>query len=120
MPLHSSGVGKALCAWLPQDVIDTLLPEETLPRFTQTTITRKSDLIQEFARIRERGWAFDNAEDSPGIYCIAAPVFNQTREVIAAISISGVEIQIPKEKIEYYSTLVLDACQELSAKLKYI
>ncbi|WP_284444247.1 IclR family transcriptional regulator C-terminal domain-containing protein, partial [Escherichia coli] len=52
LPLHSSGVGKALCAWLPQDVIDTLLPEETLPRFTQTTITRKSDLIQEFARIR--------------------------------------------------------------------
>lgn len=99
LPLHSSGVGKALCAWLPQDVIDTLLPEETLPRFTQTTITRKSDLIQEFARIRERGWAFDNAEDSPGIYCIAAPVFNQTREVIAAISISGVEIQIPKEKL---------------------
>ena len=120
LPLHSSGVGKALCAWLPQDVIDTLLPEETLPRFTQTTITRKSDLIQEFARIRERGWAFDNAEDSPGIYCIAAPVFNQTREVIAAISISGVEIQIPKEKIEYYSTLVLDACQELSEKLKHI
>ncbi|WP_250552652.1 IclR family transcriptional regulator C-terminal domain-containing protein, partial [Escherichia coli] len=34
-----------------------------MPRFTQTTITRKSDLIQEFARIRERGWAFDNAED---------------------------------------------------------
>ncbi|MDO1715052.1 IclR family transcriptional regulator C-terminal domain-containing protein [Escherichia coli] len=51
---------------------------------------------------------------------MAAPVFNQTREVIAAISISGVEIQIPKEKIEYYSTLVLDACQELSEKLKYI
>lgn len=119
LSLHSSGVGKALCAWLPQETMDTLMPDETLPRYTETTITRKSDLMQEFARIRERGWAFDNAEDSPGIYCIAAPVFNSSQEVVAAISISGVEVQLPKERIPDYSILVQKACQELSAKLRY-
>ena len=120
LPLHSSGVGKALCAWLPPETIDTLLPDETLPRYTDTTITCKSELMQEFAHIREQGWAFDNAEDSPGIYCIAAPVFNRAQEAVAAISVSGVEVQLPKERIPYYSSLVLEACQELSVKLKYI
>lgn len=57
--------------------IDTLLPDEILPRYTDTTIISKTDLMKEFARIREQGWDFDNAEDSPGIYCIAAPFFNR-------------------------------------------
>ncbi|ECD9628989.1 IclR family transcriptional regulator [Salmonella enterica subsp. enterica] len=118
LSLHSSGVGKALCAWLPQEAIDTLLPDEILPRYTDTTITSKTDLMKEFARIREQGWAFDNAEDSPGIYCIAAPVFNRSQEVVAAISISGVEVQLPKERIQDYSVLVRQACQELSLKLR--
>ncbi len=69
--------------------------------------------MQEFAEIREQGWAFDNAEDSPGIYCIAAPVFNRSREVIAAVSISGVELQMPKDRIPRYSVLVREACRSL-------
>lgn len=96
LSLHSSGVGKALCTWLPQEAIDTLLPDEILPRYTDTTITSETDLMKEFVRIREQGWAFDNAEDSPGIYCIAAPVFNRSQEVVAAISTSGVEVQLPQ------------------------
>ncbi|ENT7755630.1 IclR family transcriptional regulator C-terminal domain-containing protein [Salmonella enterica] len=43
-----------------------------------------------------RDAAFDNEEDSLGIYCIAAPVFNRSQEVVAAISISGVEVQLPQ------------------------
>lgn len=117
LPMHSSGVGKALCAWLPQVKIDELLPDEQLPRYTDTTITSKKALMNEFARIREKGWVFDNAEDSPGIYCIAAPVFNSKNEVIAAISVSGVELQMPKECISQYSRWVREACQSLSEKL---
>lgn len=117
LPMHSSGVGKALCAWLPQQKIDELLPEEVLPKYTETTITSKKALLEEFSRIRKQGWVFDNAEDSPGIYCIAAPVFNRNNDVVAAISISGVELQMPKDRIPQYSAWVLEACQALSAKL---
>ncbi|ENT7755631.1 IclR family transcriptional regulator C-terminal domain-containing protein [Salmonella enterica] len=55
LSLHSSGVGKALCTLLPQEAIDTLLPDEILPRYTDTTITSKTDLMKEFVRIREQG-----------------------------------------------------------------
>ncbi len=117
LPLHSSGVGKALCAWLPKEKIDELLPNEKLERYTDTTITSKTILMQELAKIREQGWAYDNAEDSPGIFCIAAPVFNHKNEVIAAVSISGVDLQMPKDRIPLYSQLVREACQTLAAKL---
>lgn len=34
--------GESALCWLPQDKIDELLPEEVLPRYTETTITSKS------------------------------------------------------------------------------
>ncbi|HAT1684026.1 TPA: IclR family transcriptional regulator [Klebsiella oxytoca] len=117
LPLHSSGVGKALCAWLPQEKINVLLPEENLPRYTETTITQKSVLMEEFSRIRNRGWAYDNEEDCPGVYCIAAPVFDHNNHVIAAISVSGVQMQLPEEKIAETSTLIIKACRDLSKKM---
>lgn len=117
LPLHSSGVGKALCAWLPVEKIDALLPTEELPRYTETTITKKSALMEELARIRSRGWAYDNEEDCSGVFCIAAPVFDHNNNVIAAISVSGVQLQLPQEKIAEISTLIMKACRELSAKM---
>ncbi|WP_176919924.1 IclR family transcriptional regulator [Superficieibacter sp. BNK-5] len=117
LPLHSSGVGKALCAWLPEEKIDVLLPDENLPRYTDTTITKKSDLMAEFASIRNRGWAYDNEEDCPGVFCIAAPVFDHKHNVIAAISACGVQLQLPEEKIAEISQLIMNACRDLSAKM---
>ncbi|MFK3662656.1 MULTISPECIES: IclR family transcriptional regulator [Enterobacterales] len=117
LPLHSSGVGKALCAWLPKDKIDVLIPDEYLPRFTETTITKKSELMAEFEQIRLRGWAYDNEEDCPGVFCIAAPVFDHKQNPIAAISVCGVQLQLPEEKTAEISALILQACRALSAKL---
>lgn len=118
LPLHSSGVGKALIAWLPEEKIDQLIPEEKLTKFTDTTITSKKQLKKELAEIREKGWAYDNQEDVQGVHCIAAPIFDKNGEPIAAISISGVLFQLPVDKIENYSILVRKACQALSNKLQ--
>lgn len=117
LPLHSSGVGKALIAWLPEEKIDQLIPEEKLTKYTDTTITSKKQLKKELAKIRTQGWAYDNQEDVQGVHCIAAPIFNKNNEPIAAISISGVLFQLPKDKIEKYSILVRKACQALTNKL---
>ena len=117
LSLHSSGVGKALCAWLPQEKIDILLPDEYLPCYTETTITKKSELMAEFAKIRKTGWAYDNEEDCPGVFCIAAPVFDHKQNVIAAISVSGIQLQLPKEKIAEVAALLTSACHDLSAKM---
>ncbi|WP_294612636.1 IclR family transcriptional regulator [uncultured Gilliamella sp.] len=118
LPLHSSGVGKALIAWLPEEKIDQLIPEDKLTKYTETTITSKKQLKKELAKIRSQGWAYDNQEDVQGVHCIAAPIFNKNNEPIAAISISGVLFQLPIDKIEKYSILVRKACQAITNKLQ--
>lgn len=118
LSLHSSGLGKVLIAWLSEEQLAALLPDDQpLTRYTDTTITDIQVLKQELAEIRRCGWGHDNEEDSPGVRCIAVPVFNAQNHVVAALSVSGVTFQIPDEKRESLAQLMIEAGRKLSQLL---
>ena len=66
VPLHASGVGKAIFASLPDDQIDALLKVKGLPRITENTITSPETMWASIRVIRQRGWSFDDEEHLPG------------------------------------------------------
>jgi IclR family acetate operon transcriptional repressor len=66
-----------------------------LPSYTTTTITDPTEFMAELAEIRRNGFSLDREEHEIGICCIAAPVFNNTGEVVAAISVSGPSSRMP-------------------------
>ncbi|OCG30452.1 hypothetical protein A9G45_00715 [Gilliamella sp. HK2] len=116
--MHSSALGKALLAWEPEQRIDELYPNENLVIKTQNTITTKTAYKKELKKIREQGWAFDNAEDFDEVTCLAAPVYDKSGKVIAAISTSGVRFQMPSERINEFVQYLLSATKMLSDKIK--
>nr|WP_237397708.1 IclR family transcriptional regulator [Gilliamella sp. Pas-s25] len=118
LSLHSSALGKALLAWEPEQRVDDLLPNENLTIKTQNTITTKTAYKNELKKIREQGWAFDNAEDFDEVTCLAAPVYDKNGKVIAAISTSGVRFQMPNERINEFVQYLLAATKMLSDKIK--
>lgn len=118
LSLYSSGLGKALLAWLPEEEVNRLVPDEKLERYTDTTILERTALKKELAVIRAKGWAYDNAEDSVGVYCIAAPIFDEHGQVVAAISLSGVSFQVPQERREELARQVMMTAQSISLKLR--
>ncbi|MFW6586617.1 IclR family transcriptional regulator [Acinetobacter baumannii] len=117
LSLHSSGIGKVLCAWLPEDELLRLFPEEELEGFTQNTITTRTKLFQEFENIRMRGFAYDNEEDSPGVNCIACPIFDNQNNVQAAISMSGVGNQFLEQNREKYSHFILNSAYQIQKQI---
>jgi IclR family acetate operon transcriptional repressor len=88
-PMHSSGIGKALLAWYPEDRVKAIIARQGLEKFTSLTITSESALLRDLARTRERGFAIDDQERAEGMRCIAAPVFNAYAEPVAGLSVSG-------------------------------
>ncbi|MFN8112624.1 MAG: IclR family transcriptional regulator [Solirubrobacterales bacterium] len=72
-PAHCTANGKALLAALPDEEVEMLLPAR-LERFTDRTITSRSELLAELAEIRVRGVAFDSEEHTEGISAIGAVV----------------------------------------------
>ena len=86
---HSTALGKILLSDLPEREVLRLVRSKGMPRFTPATITREKDLIVELERIRTQGFALDNLENELDGRCIAAPVMNANRKIVAALSISG-------------------------------
>ena len=72
VPLHASGVGKALFAALPDEQIDAILKVKGLPRITEHTITSPETMWAALRVIRQRGWSFDDEEHALGTRCVAA------------------------------------------------
>ena len=72
-PLHCTANGKAVLANMTDEQIKRLLPEK-LERFTETTITSRTALLEEVATIRDTGFAIDREEHTEGICAIGFAV----------------------------------------------
>jgi DNA-binding IclR family transcriptional regulator len=86
---HISALGKALLAWAGPDVLDRVVAESGLPRFTDQTLTTRPELEADLARVRERGYSIDDEESAPGLRCLGAPIRGADGHVLAAVSLSS-------------------------------
>ncbi|WP_215543164.1 IclR family transcriptional regulator [Amycolatopsis sp. CA-230715] len=73
LPTHATALGKALLAELTHDEITALLPSP-LPALTPNTVTDLGELHEQCAEIRERGFASEVEEGTPGVRCVAAVI----------------------------------------------
>lgn len=74
IPLYCSAMGKAMLADQTDEEIEEYLAENELIPKTPQTITSKSDLINEIKRIRNLGYAFDDAEHEKDVFCVGASI----------------------------------------------
>ena len=84
MPLHADAHGRALLAFLGDDVLEVLL-ERPLERHASRTITEPLELRAELERVREQGWAFARDEAHDGVWSMAAPVLDAGGAPVASI-----------------------------------
>jgi DNA-binding IclR family transcriptional regulator len=118
-PAHCTGVGKALLAYQPPEVVRMVI-DNGLKRFTDKTLVDADALIQELASIRTRGYAIDDEEIEVGLRCIAAPVRNHTGLVIAAISVSAPVQRMSKKNVATTIPTVVAAADAISRRLGYM
>lgn len=88
-PVHSTALGKAILAFLPESQINTILGQHPLFRKTSNTITHQARLLEHLATVRGQRVALDQEENLDGVACVAAPIFGPNGRVIAAFSVSG-------------------------------
>ncbi len=117
VPLHASGVGKAIFATLADEQIDAIVKVKGLPRITEHTITAPETMWASLRVIRQRGWSFDDEEHLPGTRCVAAPIYDEHAESLGAISIAGPSVRLPDARIKHLGPLVAHIAEEVTRKL---
>lgn len=118
MEVHSTSVGKALAAHLPEVEVETVLKDRGLKKFTPKTITSHARFLQELRKVREQEYALDDEENNLGVRCVAAPIFGAPGHVEASVGVSGTTSQVDRDNLSKIVELVKDAARKISRQLR--
>jgi DNA-binding IclR family transcriptional regulator len=116
---HTTGVGKALLAHLPDTAIDAYLARLPLERKTAKSISDPGALRAELRRVRDRGYATDDGEDKDHVCCVAAPILGRGGVPLASISISVPDSRLTLAELVGFVPRLLEQVQRLSRHFGY-
>ncbi|WP_372994625.1 IclR family transcriptional regulator [Lutispora sp.] len=119
VPLHCTGAGKILIAWLPDKDVEAILRKNGMEPFTSKTITDIETMKEHLKSIRKMGYAFDEMEHEEGIRCVAAPIYDINGKVVASVSVSGPVLHVTKERMPELTEEVIKTAKEISYHLGY-
>jgi IclR family transcriptional regulator, acetate operon repressor len=113
----ASGVGKAVLATYADKDVNAIIRHHGMPRLTEKSIVRPSDLFRQLEIIRKQGYAVDDEEACMGIRCVAAVVYSDCSEPLAAISVSGMTSRLTDDRLPLLGRVVRDVATELTLAL---
>ena len=112
---HCTAIGKLFLAYMQEGERDRLLSALPLARFTDKTITGRSELDRELAKIRRAGYSTDDEEFLMGVVCLAAPITNAAGEVIAAVAMQAPRARMSLRDAQRHLPRLKRAAQRYSA-----
>ncbi|MCX6495216.1 MAG: IclR family transcriptional regulator [Actinobacteria bacterium] len=113
LPLHTTGVGKVLLAYLDKEKIDSYL-SRPLQRPTPFSITDPEKLLTELTEVRQRGYAVARQEMTPGSGSVAVPILRRGR-CIAAV---GVVSHLNKLDVPHLVDILNQAALSIARELE--
>ena len=116
---HSTALGKAMLAFRPTLLQEEFLAGAKLTAKTPNTIVDVNALRTELHRVRDRAYAIDNEENEVGARCVAAPIFDRSGRVIAAISVSGPASRLAVNRVREAAGKVMHASRSISKRMGY-
>lgn len=119
LPAHATGIGKALLSGLSDAQLRERFHDVTFTRFTPRTIGSYEALAEEIAAVRAAGYATDNSEYTPGVFCVAAPIRGPQGEVRAAVSVSLPDVRKSPAFIERIMAAVPEQAAAISLRLGF-
>jgi DNA-binding IclR family transcriptional regulator len=119
LPAHLTAVGRAILAQLP--------PADVVGRYDDAPLARRTGrgpgslraLQRDLREVSARGYALDREMVTPGISCLAAPVFGHNGAAEAAIGVTFVSAQRSEGDIESAGEVTREIAGRLSAGLGY-
>ncbi len=115
--IHASSNGKAILAYLPEREQHGILDGLSLTKFTERTIISKDAFRAELQRVRDRGYAFDIAEEDVGVHCASAPILDKHGIAVAAITATGPAFRFPEVDMDALGQCVKKYAGRVSQRL---
>lgn len=116
---HSTSVGKAILAFLPEALrqgrLAALAP---FPAITPATIVDPQALDLDLAQTRERGYALEDEENTPGKRGVAVPVLDARGLPVAALALAGSVDRIDLSRADRMAARLWRASRDVSLRME--
>jgi DNA-binding IclR family transcriptional regulator len=96
-PFHSTSLGRAIAAFLPDEERRELLRRADIRPRTSRTLRSREELEALLRAVRRKGWAEDREENEPGVVCFGVPLLREGRPQ-AALSITLPLVRLTPER----------------------
>jgi IclR family KDG regulon transcriptional repressor len=117
-PAYCTAEGQVILAFQPDVVVARVIAAGLVPR-TPKTITSPEKFVRELAAIRQRGCAVEDEESEIGMISIAAPIRDDSGEVVAAVGIAGPVTRLSKKAVAAVMPHVIATADLVSTRLGY-
>ena len=116
VPVHCSASGKLFLAQMSSEQRGKILKYIPLTAHTEHTLTERDELEQELTQIQRQGYALDQEEFLPGLFCVAMIVPSKVGRSNTGIAIQAPAMRLSVRRVEE----VLPAMREAATKLAEI
>jgi len=117
VPIHSSAVGKAILAAMPEDKGRKFIQMREFERATDKTVIDQAKLFREIEEVRAAGYARDDEEHCIGLRCVASVIYDEFGEPMAAVSLSGPMARVGDERFPVLGSMVTQTAAEITAAM---
>jgi DNA-binding IclR family transcriptional regulator len=115
-PAFCTSEGRVLLAHSPVSVVSRVLRSGLGPR-TPNTVTEPSELAKLLESARATGHALDDEESEEGMRGVAAPIFDASGSVVAAVGLAGPVQRLTKKSLRQFVPMVMQTAQAISSRL---
>lgn len=116
MAPHAAASAKAILAFQSTAVIDAALGE-TLPKFTPNTCTDPARVREEYARVRELGYATCIGEIDEELVALGVPIHGLHFGVIYSLGVTGPKQRLKNKGLETLAHIMMRYAERVSAAL---
>lgn len=116
LPIYAGASGMVMMAYMSDEERDEIIAATHLKPVNAKSVTDPEVYLNALKGVRKDGYAVAMGNVTFGANAIAAPVFDD-EGIVAAVSLRGPEIRMPKERIEQLAPLVIQAARQITAEL---
>ena len=121
VPMHCTASGKLFLAHKDPESLDQFFDRQRttggLQALTVKTLTDRAVLTRHLKKIREQGYSLDQEEFISGLVAIAVPVYDQHRQVVAALAMHGPTARVDRKRCLEMLPFLEKASRRLSQTL---
>src|SRR5574341_1176739 len=120
LPAYCTAAGKVQLAHESHDRLVEMFREQARTPRTPNTLAELPRLLAHLREVAKQGYAVDDEELEIGMRCVAAPVRDYSRRVVAGVGLAGPVSRITMQRMENELVpLVVEAAANISRRLGY-